>query len=172
MNDNTKKTLLIIALIGIVVILGLLAFSVLNKKGDLGTKKTTNTSNDDNKVNVIDTEDSVKLNRKTSALGYVDAVQQQAIANREDASIPEIKEGTYESDSLKLLKVDFPGENPTMGVITINAEGIVTAAWLEFAEDKIYFNGEKAELVKEFPDKTTANCVVNDDNGTITNSCN
>lgn len=168
MNNNTKKTLLIIALVVIAALLIVLVVTTLNK-GDLGTKRNNNKPN--TTTNVEET-DPVKMNKITSALGYIDAVQQQVIINKEDANIPEIKEGTYELDSLKLLNVDFKGENPNTAVVTINGEGIVTNGWFEFAENKVYFDGENTKIVNEFPDKTTANCVVTNDNGAITNSCN
>ena len=91
-----------------------------------------------------------------------------------DSNAIEIKEGTYKIDSLTLLGVEFKGEKPTFGIVTINNKGAVSEAWLEFNETKVYYSliSGKAEIVDEFSNMNEITCIVENNNNVITNNCN
>ena len=94
-------------------------------------------------LNVIDT--ARKGAKESSALGYVDAVEKQVMLAEVESTATKITAGTYSVSQLTTLKVDVKGETPkTDGVVTLDSKGAVTAAWLEYDNYKVYYDGEKA----------------------------
>lgn len=179
-TDRAKKNILTFILLIIITLLGILLFNIYKKEFEKNKKidkKETNTvqkSLDPVKNSVDDVNLAKKRSNESSTLGYVDAIEKQAMLNMIDTSIPEIKQGIYDINGLELLEVSYRGNKPTKGIISINDKGVVTESWLEFGEFKVYYNliNNKAESVDEFNNIPNVTCTVENNDGIITNNCN
>ena len=128
---------------------------------------------------ILDVIDTAKKGAKeSSALGYIDAVEKQVMMAEVDTTATKIPSGTYAVSTLTTLKVDVKGEQPqgansgdaNDGIVTINEKGAVSAAWLEFDDYNVYFDGKKAVATKSAfdPAKATANCTIASGATTVT----
>lgn len=94
-------------------------------------------------LNVIDT--ARKGAKESSALGYIDAVEKQVMLAEVDTASVKIAAGTYSVTSLTNAGVEVKGEMPAdEGIVTIDAKGAVTKAWLEYDNYNVYYDGTKA----------------------------
>ena len=127
-------------------------------------------------LNVIDT--ARKGAKESSALGYVDAVEKQVMLAEVDTAavkIPTSESGAiYSVESLTNAGVEVKGEAPkttdnAVGFVTIDKKGAVTAAWLEYDNYKVYYDGTKATAGSTFketaPEAATYECT---GSGTVT----
>ena len=90
-------------------------------------------------LNVIDT--ARKGAKESSALGYIDAVEKQVMLAQVDATATKINAGTYSVQELSTAGVEIKGETPASdGVVTIDAKGAVTKAWLKYDAYYVYYN--------------------------------
>lgn len=97
---------------------------------------------------VLDVIDTAKKGAKeSSALGYINAVENQVMFNQVDDTKAPIKAGSYTVATLKLLGVQAKGEIPKdESTLTINEKGMVTDTQFEF-RDGYYttYNSAKGE---------------------------
>lgn len=89
---------------------------------------------------------------ESSALGYIDAVEKEAVigmldneAGNGNLSIPA---GVYDTSSANLAKVSVKGQAPESGWVAINSEGTVVAASLKFASYNKHIGYTEADQAK------------------------
>ena len=101
-------------------------------------------------LNVI--EKARKGSVESSMLGYVDAIEKQAMMSQVDSTATKIEAGTYNVTQLSNLKVEVKGDKPdTESVFVVNSKGQVSEGWATFYEGeyKVYYDGKKAVADKE-----------------------